>query len=74
MQCNIDKRGQNVRMAMGIFSIVVAVILFVLTFFQGWSPWLYLVAAFALLGGAFAIFESRKKWCALRAMGVRTPV
>lgn len=74
MQCNIDKRGQNVRMAMGVILIVVAVILFVLTYFQGWSPWLYPAAAFALLGGGFAIFEARRKWCALRAMGVRTPV
>jgi len=27
-----------------------------------------------VLGGAFAIFEARAGWCALRAMGIKTPL
>ena len=74
MHCNIDKRGQNVRMVMGVIFIVVGIVAFVLTYLRGWSLWLYLVAGVVLLGGAFAIFEARQKWCAVRAMGIRTPV
>jgi hypothetical protein len=31
-------------------------------------------AGAAMLGGAFAIFEARAGWCALRAMGIKTPL
>ncbi|HET9929795.1 MAG TPA: hypothetical protein VFQ35_03875 [Polyangiaceae bacterium] len=27
-----------------------------------------------LASGAFAIFEARKGWCAVRALGIKTPV
>ena len=31
-------------------------------------------AKFWLAGGAFAVFEARAGWCAVRAMGFRTPL
>jgi hypothetical protein len=36
--------------------------------------WWLIVALIAAAGGAFAIYEARHCWCALRAMGVRTPI
>lgn len=31
-----------------------------------------ITGAFLVLAGVFQIFESRKGWCALRAMGIKT--
>lgn len=74
MQCNIDKRGRVVRLIGGLLCMALGVALGIATYAAAWSPWLYLLAGVLLLGGAFAVYEARKKWCALRAMGIRTPV
>jgi hypothetical protein len=39
---------------------------------SGW--WVGLVIGALLGGGGFAIFEARKRWCAVRALGFRTPL
>ncbi|HRP62745.1 MAG TPA: hypothetical protein PK400_05580 [Phycisphaerales bacterium] len=70
MQCNIDNRGRRVRFAAGVIAIAAAA--FVLIFASG-DWWAWVVAAGLVLGGAFSIFEARKGWCAMRAMGLRTP-
>lgn len=36
--------------------------------------WLWLIAVAAIGGGAFALYEAKKKWCVMRAMGVKTPM
>lgn len=73
MQCNIDDKGARVRKTWGIMNIFVALILGGLAFWTGiW--WLWLIMAAMLLAGSFAIYESRKKWCALRAMGIKTSI
>ncbi len=75
MQCNIDSRGKAARLIWGIVCVLVGVVLIVLGALQvlaGW--WLWALAAVFVLGGAFAIFEARKGWCAVRAMGIKTPM
>lgn len=74
VQCNIDKRGQFVRLVAASLMLVVSLcigLFWALDLISGW----WLVAA--LLGAgisAFTFFEASKRWCALRAMGLRTPI
>jgi hypothetical protein len=73
MQCNIDDQGVRFRRVWGIMVLFVGLITAGLAFWSGiW--WVWIIAAFCLIAGAFAIYESRKKWCALRAMGVKTRI
>jgi hypothetical protein len=74
MQCNIDKRGQIARFWVGVLLTVAGLVLGVLTFVTTWPAWLYLLAAVLIASGAFSLFEARTKWCAARAMGIRTPI
>ena len=73
MQCNIDAQGARIRLTWGIMALLGGLVFVGLAL---WSEtwWLWLIAIVCVLAGAFAIFESRKKWCALRAMGFKTPV
>ncbi len=75
MQCNIDARGKAVRLVWGIINLVAGAILVGL-FFSGVlaGSWAWIVGAAAIAGGAFAVFEARAGWCAVRAMGFKTPV
>ena len=73
MQCNIDGNGARVRLVWGLGACAAGVILGGLALWTG-SWWLWLIAAACVGAGAFAIFESRKKWCALRAMGIKTSI
>ena len=34
----------------------------------------WLAVAGSIFGGAFAIFEARKGWCIVRAVGIKTPL
>ncbi len=34
----------------------------------------WIAVAGSILGGAFAIFEARKGWCIVRAIGFKTPL
>jgi UPF0716 family protein affecting phage T7 exclusion len=75
MQCNIDRRGQRTRLVLGLVLLLAAVglaLTWLLGFASGWWVTVVLVALFG--SGGFAIFEARKRWCALRAMRVNTPV
>ena len=38
------------------------------------SAWWWLLVVLPILAGAFALFESYHGWCAVRAMGFRTPI
>ncbi len=73
MECNIDERGARFRRVMGIVCLVLAAALGGVAFWTGWVV-VWIVAGAAAAGGLFALFESRKKWCALRAMGIQTRV
>jgi hypothetical protein len=75
LECNIDARGKAVRMKLGIRLVILSLILAALTYFGiipatlGWF-----VAAASFAGGAFTIWESRKGWCVVRAMGFKTKI
>jgi hypothetical protein len=73
MQCNIDARGARYRLVWGILNLLVAVLAGGAALRWGlWWPWL--IAGVCGIGGAFGIFEARKKWCVMRAMGFKTPM
>ena len=75
MQCNIDARGKMVRLIGGLLCLVLAAVLAILAVAGAiHTPWVWLAVAAAGAGGAFQVFEARAGWCALRAMGWRTPV
>ena len=68
MQCNIDARGQANRLKAGILSLIFAMIIGVLIYFNTLesATWGYVLIG-ALFGGAFTIFEARAGWCIVRA-------
>ena len=72
LQCNIDARGKAVRLVYGVVTAVAGVVLIFVWARPGggWIAWT--VSLLMLLGGAFAVFESRAGWCVLRAMGFKT--
>ena len=73
LRCNIDAKGKLIRL---IYGAAIALLGVVLTFawaLRAGGVVAWLVSLVAMLGGAFAIFESRKGWCAIRAMGIKTP-
>jgi len=73
MQCNIDERGARFRRTWGMMNLFVAGIMGALAFWSGiW--WLWIICAVGAIAGGFAIFEARKKWCVIRAMGMKTPM
>ena len=74
MQCNIDSRGKRVRLINGIVTIAIGLVLVFAWAIGsvGWLPWAITIAV--LVSGAFMIFEARAGWCAIRAMGIKTPI
>jgi len=74
-ECNIDARGMVVRLKLGIRGVVVGLVLITVFYIAGidWGiPWLILLGITG--GGVFAIFEAWTGWCAVRALGFRTPL
>ena len=74
-ECNIDARGKAARMKLGIRLVILSLILATLTYFEiipATIGWLATAASFS--GGAFTIWESRKGWCVIRAMGFKTKI
>lgn len=74
LTCNIDAKGKRVRLLGGVATLMVAAVLAVLCWVNVLPGWVWFVAAGAAIGGAFQIFEARAGWCAVRAMGIKTPV
>jgi hypothetical protein len=73
MECNIDNHGAKIRRVYGIMSLLMGGMLGALAVWSG-TWWLWIVVGLAAAGGIFCLFEAQKKWCALRAMGMKTPV
>jgi hypothetical protein len=71
--CNIDEKGAKVRQVWGVMCLMVAVLLGLMAFWSG-TWWLWIVVGAAFLAGIFALYEAKKKWCVVRAMGMKTPV
>ncbi|MCX7405045.1 MAG: hypothetical protein NT089_04910 [Planctomycetia bacterium] len=78
MQCNIDFRGRALRTTMGILTGLIgggAVGGWYLGVLPNFLPyWTLGIGIALLLGGAFMIFEGVNGWCAVRAMGFKTPI
>lgn len=63
------------RLISGIVATLVGITLAVLAFMGvGAALWMYLAAGVFTACGVFQIYEGWAGWCALRAMGVKTPL
>ena len=73
--CNIDSKGQVVRLITGVIAVSVGLVMAllitqnILSSEVNWIP-----AIGSIAGGMFAMWEARTGWCAVRAMGIRTPI
>lgn len=74
MQCNIDARGKRLRLINGIVLLVVGFVLLFAWALPGATAWPWVVTSVVFLSAAFMIFEARAGWCAVRAMGFKTPM
>jgi len=74
MQCNIDKRGRMLRTTMGIVTDLIGGGLVIASLFGVLPAWGLWAGIAAMLGGAFMVFEGVNGWCAVRAMGFKTPI
>jgi hypothetical protein len=74
LRCNIDRRGKVARLIWGLLLLVAGcLILFTSALPTGsLKAWIGAVACFG--GGAFALFEALVGWCAVRALGFKTPM
>jgi len=73
IRCNIDQRGRTIRLVLGALLETAGLVLGVLWFFE-WTPgWTIWPAAAIWISGLFVVFEALVGWCAVRAMGFRTP-
>jgi hypothetical protein len=73
LTCNIDQRGRKARLRGGIVIALCAVALIITGALMS-SLALLIVGIFLLITGSFMIFEGARGWCALRAMGIKTPM
>ena len=74
LQCNIDSRGKTARLIYGVVLLAAGVVMLLLWALPRGSVLSWVLTVLAILGGAFAVFEARAGWCAVRAMGFRTPI
>jgi len=73
LACNIDQRGKKARLKSGIIATLCGVALIVAGALAG-SRTMLVIGILLLITGAFMIFEGARGWCALRALGVKTPM
>jgi hypothetical protein len=74
LTCNIDSRGKAVRMIMGAVFLVDGLTLMFLWAWRTHSMIGWITSIAMAFVGAFMVFEGRKGWCVLRAMGMKTRV
>ena len=75
LSCNIDRRGRAVRAFLGAALVAGGVIAFVAAArSESGGAALWFIGAGTTLGGVFCLFEAVNGWCALRAVGMRTPL
>lgn len=72
LQCNIDARGRLARLIGGIVVLIAGVGLMLLWAIPSGAGLAWVIAVGVMLAGAFAIFQARAGWCAMRAMGFKT--
>jgi len=72
--CNIDQRGKTMRLVVGALVEAIGLLLGALWFLE-WTPaWTAWPALAIWLAGIFILFEAVVGWCAIRALGVKTPI
>ncbi len=74
MRCNIDAKGKVVRLIYGIALLFAGIALIFFWSYGSASIVRWIVSIAVMLFGAFGVFESRKGWCIIRAMGFKTPI
>jgi hypothetical protein len=74
MQCNIDRRGRALRLSAGIVTLAAGAGVLLARWLFGLAGWSVAAGLAAIVGGAFMMFEGAMGWCAVRAMGFKTPV
>ena len=74
LTCNIDSRGKRLRLIFGLVFLLDGLILLFLWGMRTGSHIGWITSIVMIAGGAFMVFEARKGWCALRAIGMKTPV
>ena len=73
LACNIDQRGKKTRLAGGAIVDLCGVALILVGVLTS-SRRMLTGGVFLLVIGSFMIFEGARGWCALRAMGIKTPM
>ena len=73
LACNIDQRGRKARLRGGVIAALCGIALIVAGVLAG-SRTMLVIGILLLVTGAFMIFEGARGWCALRAMGMKTPM
>jgi hypothetical protein len=74
MQCSIDARGRAVRRNGGIACCLLGAASVGLALWGFYRTLLRIAGIALIVAGLFQLFEARKGWCAIRAMGFKTPV
>ena len=74
LQCNIDRRGKRARFIYGLLLLIAGLLLACVWAWPAGSVLRWVIVAACLLSGTFALFEARVGWCAIRALGWRTPM
>ena len=74
LTCNIDKRGRIARLIWGVTLLILAAVILALLLMTDHlvSRWWFVCIAGLSLFGLFAIFEAKRGWCIMRAMGFKT--
>ena len=73
MQSNIDRKGRRARLISGMICLLAGAALLLFAWMSQATSRTPLAFGMALLGfGLFQIFESRKGWCIVRALGFKT--
>lgn len=74
MQCNIDQKGRRVRTGWGVLMLLACLAAGGAGWFGMLGPgWAWGLGLLFLAAALFAFYEARKGWCAVRAMGFKTP-
>ena len=73
LACNIDQRGRKARIISGAVVNLCGLALIITGVMDG-SKLLLGVGILLDVVGSFMVFEGARGWCALRAMGVKTPM
>lgn len=73
LACNIDQRGRKARLVSGVIVDLCGVALILASLLVD-SLGMLIAGILLSVTGSFMIFEGAHGWCALRALGIKTPM